>query len=214
MSEKKSRGVGRTRSWTFVLYPESAPNNWRTIIDEEYIQWVESPLHDKDVDENGNLKKSHLHILLIYESVKNYEQVKEITEKLNATVPQKCHGAKGLVRYMIHMDNPEKFQYDKSKIVGHGGVDVAELLKPTATDRYILIAEMMDFVRDNNICQMNELIYYARTERFDDWFPLLCDNSAYIMSCLIRSNREERQMNSDNQKRKYIVNTETGEVIE
>lgn len=210
MIDKKSRGSGRTRSWAFVLYPESAPKNWRDILDEEHIQWIESPLHDKDNNADGSSKKAHWHILLMYESVKTYEQVKEITDKLIATVPQKCNGAKGLVRYMAHMDNPEKFQYPISEIIGHGGADVAELLKPTSSDRYNLIREMMEFVKEQDIIEMEDLLAHAMTERFDDWFPLLCDNSAYILDSLLKSRRHRIERQSI---RPIKVDPETGEIL-
>lgn len=37
---------------------------------------------------------------------------------------------------MLHLDNPEKFQYDKSEIKGYGGVDVncLDLYLPTDTN--------------------------------------------------------------------------------
>jgi len=193
LNERKSRPKDeRTRNWTFVVYPESAAENWKDIIDGEHIQWIESPLHDGDMNgvDDGQ-KKPHWHVLLLYPGKKSYEQIKELTDKLKATVPQKCNNAKGLVRYMAHMDNPEKHQYDKSKIIGHGGADVAEYLKPTSSSRYELIGEMIDFVREKDICEIHELVYIARTERFDDWFPLLCDNSAYIMGEFIKSRRNE-----------------------
>lgn len=44
MSEKIIKG----RDWAFVVYPESAPENWREILDETRMRWIESPLHDKD----------------------------------------------------------------------------------------------------------------------------------------------------------------------
>ncbi|MEJ8778191.1 Rep family protein [Pseudogracilibacillus sp. ICA-222130] len=28
-----------------------------------------------------------------------------------------------MVRYFAHMDNPEKFQYDKTEIIEHAGAD-------------------------------------------------------------------------------------------
>lgn len=186
MADKKDE---RTRNWTFIVYPESAPTNWRDIMDEEHIQWIESPLHDKDKNADGESKKPHWHILVLFAGNKAYDQVKEMTDRLNAPIPQKAASAKGMVRYMAHLDNPDKIQYSKSDIIGHGGVDVAEYLKPTSSSRYILIGEMIDFVRESNIMEMKDLLYYARTERFDDWFPLLCDNSAYIMNSLIKSNR-------------------------
>lgn len=187
--KQKKYGDGRTRSWTFIVYPESAPLNWRDLIDEEHIQWVESPLHDMDVDANGEIKKSHWHILLLYESVKDIKQVEAITDKLNATMPQKCNGAKGLVRYMAHLDNPEKHQYSAGDIIGHCGVDIAELLKPTSAKRYELIAEMCDFVKMHQVTEYSDLLFYARDNRFDDWFPLLCDNCSLVMSNLIKSVR-------------------------
>ena len=209
MNEKKSRATkdDRTRNWTFVAYPESVPKNWRDILDDEHIQWVESPLHDKDLNADGQPKKPHWHILLLFEGNKSFEQVKTLTEKLNATVPQKCASAKGLVRYMAHLDNPEKVQYDRGMIIGHGGVDVAEYLKPTSSTRYELFGEMMVFVRDNDITELEDLAYYARVERFEDWFPLLCDNSAYIMGEFIKS-RRNRSIAS-----RTYVDRETGEII-
>jgi hypothetical protein len=193
MAESKTRGSGRTRSWTFVLYPESAPANWRDILDDTHIQWIESPLHDLDVNPDGEVKKAHLHILLMFESVKDYEQVKAITDSLNATIPQKCNGARGLVRYMAHLDNPEKHQYSVSGILGHGGADVSELLKPSSSERYVLIREMIQFVRDNQILEMQDLLDYACENRFDDWFPLLCDNCAYVVGSYIKSFRNRLQ---------------------
>lgn len=183
----------RIRNWTFVAYPESAPAGWRDVLDEQYIQWVESPLHDKDTNADGTPKKPHWHILLLFEGKKSYEQVKELTDKLHATIPQKCASSKGLVRYMAHLDSPEKVQYDRGAIIGHGGVDVAEYLKPTSSSRYQLIGEMMDFVQEQGIFEMEDLLMYARRERFDDWFPLLCDNSAYIMGAMIKSRRHRAE---------------------
>src|SRR5699024_2434671 len=135
-SKQANKGIGRTRSWTFILYPESAPKNWKEILDELFIEWVESPLHDKDTNPDGTVKKAHWHILLMFPSVKSYDQVLEITQKLNALAPQKAMSAKGVVRYMLHLDNPEKYQYKKADIKAHGGADLNELLKLSSASRY------------------------------------------------------------------------------
>lgn len=204
MSEKKSSGNARARHWTFLVYPESAPDNWRSVIDDNHIEWIESPLHDQDIDPNGEIKKPHWHILLMFDGMKSFDQVKFFTDLVNSPIPQKVASAKGLVRYMVHMDNPEKVQYNKADIIGHGGADVTELLKPTSSSRYMLIGEMIDFVKENNICEMKDLVFYARESRFDDWFPLLCDNSAYIMNAVIKSNRHASSPR---------INPDTGEIL-
>jgi Plasmid replication protein. len=197
MATKKASN-DRTRNWTFVIYPTDgnppAPSNWRDILDEEHIPWIESPLHDKDIDPDGKDKKHHIHILLMFEGKKSFEQIKELTDALNAPIPQKVASAKGLVRYMVHMDNPEKHQYDKSLIIGHGGADAAEYLKPTISSRYELIKEMRGWVKENDVTEFLFLFDYAAEERFEDWFPLLCDNSAYIMGEYIKSRRNYNKL--------------------
>ena len=65
MAEKKSTD-SRTRTWTFVLYEDSAPENWRQLLDDMHIEWVESPWHDKDINADGKPKKKHKHILLLF----------------------------------------------------------------------------------------------------------------------------------------------------
>lgn len=194
MSEKKSTD-NRARTWTFVLYEESAPENWRDMLDEQHIQWVESPWHDKDMNANGEPKKKHKHILLMFSGKKSYEQIKEITDSLTQPIPQRCHDARALVRYMAHLDNPEKAQYNVNDIIPHGGVDVSEMLRPSSSERYSLIRDMIDYIRSKGVTEFQDLMDYAAEEHFSDWFPLLCDNSAYIIGQYIKSQRHRALSN-------------------
>jgi len=191
MSKKpKSEEEQRGNAWAFILYPESAPENWRSILDSFYIEWIESPLHDKDINEvDEEQKKSHWHILLLFDSLKSYAQIKLITDSLNAPRPLKAHSPKGIVRYMIHLDNPEKYQYPASEIIAHGGADVPAMLKMTLTNKYALIGEMRDFISDHNITEFYMLFDYAIKNRVEDWAPLLCESSAYVITEYIKSFR-------------------------
>ena len=186
----KKASESRTRVWTAVVYPESAPKNWRALLDDYHIAWCESPLHNKDVDEGtGELKKPHWHILLSFEGVKTFEQVCEILEPVGCPIPQRVHSAVGAVRYFAHLDNPDKHQYSVSDIIGHSGFDVAAALQPTASKRYDMIAEMIGFIKEQHVTELQDLMDYAMVNRRDDWFPLLCDNSAYIVGQYIKSQR-------------------------
>ena len=193
MAEKKTRGHDRTRVWSAIVYPESAPANWREILDDEHIEWAESPLHEFDVNPTGEVKKAHWHIVLCFEGPKSFEQVQQLLEPLNCPRPQRCHALKGAVRYFIHLDNPEKHQYSRADIVGHGGFDVEAALVPSSAERYKLIAEMMDFVNDNGIIEMQDLYDYARVNRFHDWHPLLCDSATVVMSKFVASRRHRAE---------------------
>lgn len=201
MAQKKSsEGVKetRTRTWTIVVYPDSAPENWRDLIDEQHIGWVESPLHEFDTNPTGEVKKAHWHVLLCFGAVKAYEQVLEFVKPLNCPIPQRVHDAKAMVRYMLHLDNPDKYQYSKDDLVAHGGVDLAELLRPSASERYTIIAEMIDWCKDNRISEFQDLVDEARVNSIDRWFPLLCDSASFVMREYIKSSRHRHQKNRDN----------------
>ena len=192
MAGNKSSGnkSSRTRNWDIIIYPESAPDNWRDLIDELHIEWVESPLHDRDVNPStGEVKKAHYHVALLFPGMKTYEQVCEVIKPLNCPIPQRTLSVKGTVRYMAHLDNPEKFQYSASDIKAHGGLDLADLLRPTASERYIIIRDMCHFVKANGITEFQELMDYAMDNEFDTWFPALCDTSAYVVGQYIKSQR-------------------------
>lgn len=177
----------RTRNWTFIVYPESAPENWREILQEQHINFAVSPCHDKDVNPTGELKKAHYHVLLAFDSVKSYSQVLDITTSLNATIPQKVESVVGLIRYFVHIDNPEKYQYDIKDMFVFGAIDI---IKPfeTATARYEAIGEMIDYIDDNNITEFSVLFKYARLNN-QIWFRYLSDNCAYVINQHIKSVR-------------------------
>ena len=183
----------RTRNWTNVIYPESAPENWRDILRQMNIEFVVSPLHDKDINGDASEKKPHYHICYMFGGVKTYEQVQEVIKPLNGVAPQKVHNTKALIRYFLHLDNPEKVQYAKSDLFYGGGIDIEKILAVSSSERYDLIAEMMDFIDDSSITEITALLKYARTNRKEDWFPILCDNSAYLIGVYIKSLRHQEQ---------------------
>ena len=65
MAKNVSQNV-KKRNWTIVVYPESLPENWKDILRESGLQVGISPLHDKDVNPDGSIKKPHYHLILIY----------------------------------------------------------------------------------------------------------------------------------------------------
>lgn len=189
-----SASDGRARIWAAVVYPESLPVDWRSRLDSYHVEWAESPVHDRDVNEStGELKKPHLHLVLAFDGKKSFDQVKSILDSLNGPIPQRCHSLKGAVRYFAHLDNPEKAQYFPSDIIGHGGFDVAAALAPTSSQRYELIREMKDWCWREGVTEFSELFDYASSQHFDDWFPLLCDSCAFVMREYLNSRRHRRK---------------------
>lgn len=189
MQTEKKKPEERVRNWVFIVYPESLPLNWRDVLDDYHVPWCESPLHDRDLNPDGDLKKPHIHVCLFFDGPKSYNQILEITNKVNGTIPQKIASAKGMIRYLVHLDNPEKAQYSFSDILCHSGFDYECYLKPNSQLRYEYIEAMQEWVDDSECTEFWMLFREAKTNHRDTWYPLLCDNSAFVMEKYISSRR-------------------------
>lgn len=181
----------RFRDWAFIVYPDSAPPNWEDVLNEQHLTWSHSPLHEFDVNPDGEVKKAHWHCLLRFEGVKSYSQVCEMIAPLNGPIPTVCNSVRGAVRYFWHLDNPEKFQYNPNEVYVFGGFDIREACKPSASERYKYIAEMEDWVDETHCIHLKDLRKYARTYRFGDWYAVLCDSASYQMGQYILSNYQK-----------------------
>lgn len=181
----------RVRNWTVLVWPDSAPPTWRDYLDEQGIEWVCSPLHDKDKNPDGNPKKPHWHVLLCFSGKKSYTQVVEFTKVLNTTIPQRCHNMKGMVRYFCHLDNPEKETYPVTGIECHGGLDLQEILKPSLSQKALYVSEMIDFIEENDITEYRDILLYAKRERPDDWYLSLLNYCSMNIRYYIASRRHK-----------------------
>lgn len=176
----------RTRNWTFVVYPgDSAPDGWLDYLKSLNTKGFVSPLHT-DVNPDETEKKPHRHVLLMFEGVKSFEQVKAITDKLNSPHPQYVQSKSGMARYLCHMDNPEKKQYKPEDVICLGGADYMDTVA-TAADLDRTISEMEQWCDDNGVFSYAGLSRYARKNR-PDWTRALryrctVHMKAYLQSC-------------------------------
>ena len=103
----------RSNTWTLLLYQDSAPENWEDKLKELHIPFIVSPLHDKDLKPDGTTKKPHYHIIVRFRSKKSFKQIKEgVCDPLGGPHPQPVFDFPMMVRYLAHLDDPEKAQYD------------------------------------------------------------------------------------------------------
>lgn len=195
MGERKSTS-SRHRSFATVLYPfESAPDNWLDIIAELKIPVYVSPLHDQDKNPTGEPKKPHVHVLMYFEGKKSIEQVQEIVKTFGGVGVEVVSSLRGYARYLCHLDNPEKAQYDISQVRCYGGANYHDICN-LAADKYKAIREMKDFCLENNILAYCDLFDYACDNR-EDWFVVLCDNGTYVMKEYLKSKSWKRGLQNE-----------------
>lgn len=192
---KPKRGNYKTRNWATIIYPESEKPNWRDILRGWCVQAFVSPLHDSDANPDASLKKPHYHVLMMWDGPKATELMEKRVAELGGVGCQPCNSARGYARYLCHLDNPEKAQYDVAAVEAFGGADYLEVIQ-LETDRRATIGEMMDWCRAEGCISFAELCDYARKER-PVWWQALCAHSTMIMYRYLRALEYEREARHD-----------------
>lgn len=189
MAQKKD---DRVRNWTFIVYPESAPEDWIDKLAENQVPFIISPLHDRDTTPQGELKKAHWHVVLVFSGNKSYSQIKDITDSLNAPAPEKVKDIRAIVRYLTHVDYPDKAQYQKNDIRLCGGVDIdLDSYFLTKSDLKQIRLEMFNYLCESEVTDFCDMVDYAKKNK-PDWYDQIV-MSDHLMIHAITSRRHKKR---------------------
>lgn len=180
----------RTRNFATVVYPESAPENWKNILSEMKVPCFVSPFHNLDINPTGEVKKEHYHVLFMFEGKKSVEQVLDLIQQIGGVGCEQVNSIRAYARYLCHLDNPDKTQYLPCDVLQYGGADYLDIIG-LATDRYAAIAEMIEFCEEKDIFSYSVLLRICM-EQHHDWFRVLCDSGTIVMKEYLKSRRWTR----------------------
>ena len=183
----------KKRYWAFILYLDSAPENWIQQLIETGIPFCISPYHDKDLNADGTEKKPHFHIILAYNGPTTYKNVENLTKTLNATIPKALESVVGYYRYLTHEDNPEKYQYNKKDIQAFNGFDVGEYDYLTKTQIKSFIIQIQQFIIENNILEYGDLMDELLKNELWEWHEVASTHTLFFNN-YIGSKRNKKRL--------------------
>ena len=199
----------RSNKWAFLLYQDSAPENYLDILEQLHIPFVLSPWHDKDVNkETGEFKKAHKHGAFFFDSLKSYSQVSELlTEKLNAPAHvEPVMSPKGMYDYFTHAENPDKTLYNIEDIESGCGFELDQFLLEQDSNQYL--ETVIDAITDNDLTEFEDLVHFARHN--DTMLLGLILKRTYFFTKFLDSRRHNPQ-NNKNILRLVVRKSPTGE---
>lgn len=175
----------RKRNFTFVVYEDSAPRNWRELLANACVPMFISPYHDKDVNPDGAPKKAHWHVVVMYTSLHPESAAQELSDLCSGVKVQYVKDIVAMSRYLCHIDNPEKAQYEIKDVVSLGGADYLEKVSKAA-DTDSALGEMMDWCIAQGCYSFFRLSNYARHER-PDWFRVITSSRTVFLTAWLKS---------------------------
>ena len=186
-NREKSRDI-KKRIWTIVLYPESAPKDWREIIKQSGIIFAVSPLHDRDINADGTPKKPHHHLILAYSGPTTYNNVKSFCDELNQPIPKPLESVRGMYRYFTHEENPEKAQYDKNLIEHYNGFSLANFCELMRGEVMEIKKRVFNMIARADIKEYSELVYLLLDNEMFDELDVVTSNTL-LFNTIITSRR-------------------------
>lgn len=158
-------GIGKSRNWEVIVYPESAPADWRERLEDLKLPYAISPLHNADVAKDGKPKKPHYHVLILYPNTTTFRNAQiSIAEPLSGSRHTICKvmDLAGAVEYLAHENAPDKVQYDVSKIEYGFGFNREEIMKRRPENK-----------RESEIGQMKDILRICREWEFREFASLV-----------------------------------------
>lgn len=184
MSNKEKKG----RIWATVGYEDSLPMDWLEKLEKLCVPTYISPLHDMDMDEKGNIKKPHLHFCFIFSGSKTESAVEKLVErfskndagKLGCIKPMLVADKSAYLRYLCHLDTPNKAPYEPSLVrCVNTSKSYLEVIEDTTSSRYEILSQIVEYVATNG-CSYAGLINYAFDHNKYEWVKALDANSRLI----------------------------------
>lgn len=175
-----------SRIFQGVLYPDSESYVCQDVLSRlssVFVEWAYI-LHDCDTDENGVVKKPHYHWI---GKLENPALLSTVAGARKLCVPDNsvefCRSWKYSVRYLIHKDQPDKFQYTSDSIKCNFSLSSALRDKDDEVGKVRLIR---DYLIDTRCTSASVLMDWCIENNCWSEFR----RSFSIWACVMRENKE------------------------
>lgn len=185
-----SEGEGKARYFTFLVWPESAPPDWRDRLKRSHGAYAISPLHEPDEEQS----KPHYHVVYRHPNTVSLNGAK-------AAIPSDVPGngyiepvrqPGNMQRYLIHLDDPEKQQFPEGinaiDILGGFPLDLSREL--SKAEKNEIRNELLALIRDNGVIEYSTFIFALMKDGNPDKLDYAC-NHTILFEGVIRSQRHK-----------------------
>ena len=213
----------KARYFTFLLYPESIPNDWEMRLESIGVPIAISPLHDKDKSdvEGQEYKKAHYHVIYVAKNPVTADSVRFkikglLGDKSVALVKIIVTSIENMYLYLTHESKDalekSKYKYSRKDIKLINNFDIDRYIKLDVEDKDDMLNEVCDLIDEHDLANMRELRRFVRNHGTEYNLP-----SMKVINSVLRSHTGLLRLYFDAvyQERRYgrsDYDKETGEI--
>lgn len=213
----------KARYFTFLLYPESIPEDWETKLELIGVPIAISPLHDRDLSsvEGEKFKKAHYHVLYV---AKNPVTADSVRKRLQRTLGDKSvakvqfiiQSIENIYLYLTHESKDavakNKVKYARKDIKLLNNFDIDRYITLDVEDKDEMLNDVCDMIDEHSLANIRELRRFVRLHGSEHNLP-----SMKIINSVLRSHTGLIRLYFDAvyQERRYgrsDFDKETGEI--
>lgn len=188
MKSAKTKG----RYWQAVGYNENFVENWQEVIAERFQVPFAYCVHDKDITQNSDHRKTHTHIIIAFPNTttENFALMvfKSIQKDGCSAYPndviQQVFDIGNAYNYLIHDTEDSrkkgKFQYAKSERICGNGFDIGKFEQLGKDDKIRMMKELADVIIENNYTNFADFYMDVKSNYNDVYFELVTSNNGFF----------------------------------
>lgn len=215
----------KARYFTFLLYPESIPDDWEMQLEMIGVPMAISPLHDRDKSnvEGQEYKKAHYHVIYVAANPVTTHSVRKriqraLANESIAKVQVIKQSVENMYLYLTHESKDaiakNKYKYNKKDIKLLNNFDIDRYVVLDVEDKDEMLNDVCDMIDDHGLANIRELRRFVKEHGTEYNLP-----SMKIINSVLRSHTGLIRLYFDAvyQERKYgrnYIDKNTGEILD
>lgn len=181
ISNSKNQDISSS-NWFIIIYEDSVDKNYLEILKSLGVKCAISPIHDKDLLENGEKEKPHRHILLHFNGGRKLNDIEYFIGEINAY--KHCEVVRDSQKgyeYLFHKNEPingRKAHYNEKDIIFINS-DIYDYVNRQFRD-------ILNYIDEKDVLSFSRL---TKLLRDDDNLKLLkyCSDNCYYIQTYLNS---------------------------
>lgn len=194
--------VEKSRYWCAVLYPENMIANWEVEIGDILQLPFAYCVHDKDLDKQGEIRKKHIHLIVVFNNTTTKKHAMNVVLGLSASGKVCCSTIENVVdirhmyEYLIHNTDSckkkKKFLYRASDRVCGNNFDIGSYEQISVIEKEDMLDLMGDIIIYENFTNFLDFYKYLRSNYERSYCVVARQNSGFLER-LTRGNYQKFQ---------------------
>lgn len=186
----------KARYWVGVLYPENMRQDWQEEIEDILQIPFAYCIHDKDLDKEGNLRKAHIHMILVFPNTTTYKHAlstfrlldDENAKGSSINTIEKVIGVRNKYNYLIHDTKScikqNKHLYEESERVCGNNFDIGSYEQLDVATKLEMKKELVQMVQEQFFLNFFDFTLYVQNNLDSQYQQVFYESQGFFANII------------------------------